>query len=385
MAKRRANREGSIFRRKDGRWCAKIYVDGTIVYKYSPNQRECTDWLLEIRQKLNAGLQVINRSTLADYLQHWLETARPTVRPKTAIQYRQIVNQHIIPYLGDITLDRLRPDHLQALYSKKLDSGASARTVQLIHAVIHRALKQALNWGLVGRNVADTVRKPKVIKRELHTLTAAQAQQLFITAQGDRLEALYHLAVVTGLRQGELLALRWDDLDWETSQLSIQRQVQRITGQGLVFAQLKTAASGRVVALGPATVDQLRRHLSKVREMAVLAGDAWHDSDLIFPSIVGTPIEPRNLYRHFQVLLKRAGLPKIRFHDLRHTSATLMLQQGVHPKIVQERLGHSSISLTLDTYSHVLPHLQSEAAQLIEDLVTPIAAQLPSPNLTADT
>jgi len=139
MAKRRANREGSIFRRKDGRWCAKIDVDGRILYKYSPNQRECTDWLLEIRQKLNAGLQVVNRSTLADYLRHWLETARPTVRPKTATQYQQIVNQHIIPYLGHITLDRLRPDHIQALYSKKLDLGASPRTVQLIHAVIHRA------------------------------------------------------------------------------------------------------------------------------------------------------------------------------------------------------------------------------------------------------
>jgi len=263
--------------------------------------------------------------------------------------------------------------------------GASPRTVQLIHAVIHRALKQALNWGLVGRNVADAVRKPKVVKRELHTLTAAQVQQLFIAAQGDRLEALYHLAVVTGLRQGELLGLRWSDLDWETSQLSIQRQLQRITGQGLVFAELKSAASSRVVALGPATLDELRRHLSKVREMAVLAGDDWRQNDLMFPSTLGTPIEPSDLYRRFQALLKRAGLPRVRFHDLRHTSATLMLQQGVHPKIVQERLGHSSISLTLDTYSHVVPHLQSEAAQLIEDLVTPIAAQLPSPNLTADT
>jgi integrase len=180
------------------------------------------------------------------------------------------------------------------------------------------------------------------------------------------------------LRQGELIALRWSDLDWETGVLSVQRQIQRIRGQGLVTTEPKSKKSRRSIALGTSTLDTLRRHRQLLRTQARLAGDAWQPNDLIFPSTIGTPIEPRNLYRHFRRLLDRAGLPAIRFHDLRHTSATLLLECGVHPKVVQERLGHSSINLTLDTYSHVAPHMQRRAADLIEAQIAPIPAQLPT-------
>ena len=160
MPKRRANGEGTIFQRQDGRWCAKIYLDGRIHMTYGASQRECTDWLLEIRQRIGAGDNIGNRSTVAEYLEHWLNATAASVRPRTAIQYRQIVKDHILPQLGRLRLDHLRPDQVQLLYNRRLESGVSPRTVQLVHAVLHRALKQALLWGIVTRNVADAVHPP---------------------------------------------------------------------------------------------------------------------------------------------------------------------------------------------------------------------------------
>jgi integrase len=176
--------------------------------------------------------------------------------------------------------------------------------------------------------------------------------------------------VTTGLRQGELLGLKWSDVDWEVPCLKVQRQLQRITGQGLSFAEPKTKAGRRVVALGPSAVEKMKEHWQRRSMEADKSGQArWQDNDLIFPSSIGTPMGPRNLLRYFKITLEKAGLPVIRFHDLRHTAASLMLQQGIHPKVVQEHLGHSKISGTLDMYSHVLPSLQAKAAEKIDELI----------------
>jgi integrase len=298
-----------------------------------------------------------------------LEAAKPSLRPKTWMQYTQIVRQHIIPNLGSIKLKDLRPDHIQSFYAAKQETGTSIRTVRLIHAVLHRALTQALRWGLITRNPSDAVDKPQPRRQEMRVLDADQAKLLLKAAEGDRLEALYHLAITTGLRQGELLGLRWSDLNWQTGRLHVQRQVQRITGQGLVFSEPKSDAGRRLVKLGSAVLDKLRAHRDRQEQERLFAGERWQENNLIFPSAFGTPMDPRNLSRQFKHLPKRAGLPDIRFHDLRHTAATLMFQQGVHPKIVQERLGHSSISITLDTYSHVLPSLQEDAADKLDTLL----------------
>jgi len=370
MAKRRGNKEGTIYQRKDGRWCAQVSLDGRRLTKYAKTQRECREWLRDIQAQIEEGLTIDGaRMPLGDYLEEWLETTRPSLRPKTWKQYAQIARQHIIPDLGNIRLRDLRPDHIQSLYAAKQKAGTSASTVRLIHAVLHRALAQALKWGLVTRNASDAVNKPKSKREEMKVLDADQARILLKVAEGDRLEALYHLAITTGLRQGELLGLRWSDLDWQAGYLQVQRQLQRVSGQGLVFSEPKSNAGRRLVKLGSAVLEKLREHQEHQEQERLFAGERWQEHDLIFPSTIGTPMEPRNLFRQFKDLLERADLSDIRFHDLRHTAATLMLQQGVHPKVVQERLGHSSISLTLDTYSHVVPSLQEDAADKLDALL----------------
>jgi integrase len=230
--------------------------------------------------------------------------------------------------------------------------------------------------GLLGRNPASHVDKPKINRKEMMTLTSEQVIKLLNFSQGSRYEALYHLSVTTGLRQGELLGLRWSDLDWSTGHLRVQRQLQRVPGEGLVLNEPKSASGRRLVVLGPATLDKIRAHKRLQWGERIEAGYRWQENDLMFPSTIETPMGPRNLVREFKELLKKGGLPEIRFHDLRHTAATLMLQEGIHPKVVQERLGHSQISITMDTYSHVLPAMQEEAALKIDVLLTPMESLL---------
>jgi integrase len=268
-------------------------------------------------------------------------------------------------------LKDLNPRQIQALYSRKMESGISARTIILIHAVLRRALNHALKLGMIGRNPALAVIRPKFKRKEMKTLSDIQVRTLLSFSKGDRFEVLFWLAVTTGLRQGELVGLKWSDVDWTNRRLRIQRQLQRLS-TGLAFSEPKSAAGRRVIALGDTTIEKLHLHQQYQAREIQEAGKMWKENDMIFPSSTGTPMDPSNLYHNFKRLLKEEGLPKIRFHDLRHTAATLMLQQGVHPKVVQERLGHSDISMTLNTYSHVLPVMQDEAAEKLDILLTPI-------------
>jgi integrase len=377
MARRRANGEGTIYRRKDGRWCAQVSLQGKRVTFYAKTQRECRDWIKSTLATIDRGGSYESmRITVEEYLERWLTAAKTSIRIKTYRQYTQVVHQHIIPALGSIKLRDLRPEQIQSFYSVKIDEGASPSTVRVIHSVFHCALNKAVKWGLLGRNPASHVDKPKVNRKEMKTLTAEQVIRLLNFSQGSRYEALYHLAVTTGLRQGELLGLRWSDLDWGTGHLRVQRQLKRVPGQGLVLNEPKSASGRRLVVLGPATLDKLRDHKWRQWQERTSTGDRWQKNDLIFPSTTGTPMGPRNMVREFKELLKTTGLPDIRFHDLRHTAATLMLQEGVHPKVVQERLGHSQISITMDTYSHVLPAMQEEAAMRLDELLSSISVDL---------
>jgi integrase len=248
----------------------------------------------------------------------------------------------------------------------------SARSVVLIHAVLRRSLDQAVKSGMIGVNPVLAVIRPKFKRKETKTLSDSQVRTLLSFAEGGRFEVLFWLAVTTGLREGELVGLKWSDVDWTGRQLGIQRQIQRLSGRGLVFSEPKTAAGRRVITLGVTTIEKLRKHLDLQLVARQAAGDSWMENDMIFPSSTGTPMDPSNLYHNFKKLLIVAGLPNIRFHDLRHTAATLMLQQGTHPKVVQERMGHSDISMTLNTYSHVLPGMQDEVAGKLDELLTPI-------------
>jgi integrase len=371
MAKRRGNKEGSIyFHKPSGRWCAQASLQGRRLTKYFPTQKECRNWLKEIHSQIDQGLTFsVARLSVADYLREWIKNSELTLRPKTWMQYKQVVRDHIIPLLGRVKLKDLRPDQVQFLYSQKLEEGKSVRTVRLIHAVLRRAMNQAVMWGLTGRNPVLAVKPPKKQEKEMLYLTEAQVRVLLNYVSETRYSALYYLAVTTGLRQGELLGLKWSDFDWENKRFQVLRQLQRITGKGLVFSEPKTKAGKRSIAIGDNTIRILRKHQEIMKSQKQFVGDRWQENNLVFPSTIGTPMGPRNLATHFYNLLKETGLPAIRFHDLRHTAATLMLTKGAHPKVVQERLGHSSIALTLDTYSHVIPSMQEDVAAILDRLL----------------
>jgi integrase len=373
MPRKRGQNEGSIFQRKDGLWTVQVTIQNKRISKYFKTQSECREWLRNTQSQIHNGLTLAGaRITVIEFLEQWLGTIRESVRPKTLYQYSQIVRQHIVPRLGIIKLKDLRPDQIQALYNEKLDKGVSARTVLLTHSVLHKALNQALKLGMIGRNPAQAVSRQKFSHKEMRVLTSDQARTFLSAAESTRYRALFHLALHTGMREGELLGLKWEDLDWVTRQLHVKRQLQRTPGKGLVFAEPKTAAGRRTIVLSRSMVEKLREHMENQDQVRQQAGEKWQENGLIFPTTIGTPMAARNMYEDFKILLKRIGLPIIRFHDLRHTAATLMLQQGVHPKIVQERLGHADISMTMNIYSHVLPSMQEEAAEKLDELLTPI-------------
>lgn len=331
------------------------------------------DWLKTMRTQIQEGLTFNSTLiTLNQFMVQWLGSIRTSIRPKTYNQYSYIALKQIIPTLGKIKLKDLRPEQIQALYNAKLDNGISQRTVQLIHVVLHRALGQALKQGLIIRNPTQAVTRPRVSHKEMMVLSGDQARSFLSAAQNTRYETLYYLAIHTGMREGELLGLKWCDLDWVTKRLQVKRQLQHISGHGLVFSEPKTAAGRRMIVLSPNAIEKLRSHSEKQNVERQLAGSAWVENDLIFPTKLGSPMYSANMYKIFKGVLKLASLPNIRFHDLRHTAATLMLQQGVHPKVVQERLGHSDITQTLGTYSHVLPSMQEEAADKLDEVLTPI-------------
>jgi integrase len=366
MAKRRGNKEGTIYKRKDGRWCAQVSLDGRRLTKYGKTQGEVREWLKEIQAQIDSGLTINGaRATMEDYLKQWLEAIKPVLRYKTWQQHEQIVRTYIAPHLGTMRLKDLRPEHVQSLYAAHRKAGVGARTIRQVHTTLRRSFEMALKWGLIPRNPCDAVDKPRVETKEMRTLDSQQVRALLKATEGHRNEALYYLAVTTGMRLGELLGLCWSNVDWETGRLRIQRQAQPQRG-GMVLTELKSASSRRQITLGPVALEKLRERRERYELERLVADERWQEHDLVFPSRKGTPRYPSNLRNEYAVLLREAGLPHIRFHDLRHTAATLMLQQGVHPKVVQERLGHSSVTLTLQIYSHVLPSLHEEVANQLD-------------------
>lgn len=291
---------------------------------------------------------------------------KDTVRSTTYERYEQISRTHIALALGGVKLKALTPAHVRGLYKEKLRS-LSPRTVQYIHVTLHKALKQAVMDGLIPRNATEAVKPPQVRCEEIRPLTTEQVKELLAAASGDRLEALYVLAVHTGLRQGELLGLKWDDIDLEEGALQVRRALTTAKG-GPRLAAPKTKDSRRRVSLTSGAVDALKAHLGRQLEEIDRAGSLWRENGLVFASETGEPLDRRYVTTHlFKPLLERARLPRARFHDLRHTCATLLLTKNVNPKVVSEMLGHSSISITLDTYSHVLPNMQDSAARALEE------------------
>ena len=378
MTKRRGNGEGTLYERRDGRWEGRYTVQTPSGPKrrtlYGRTRKEAAAKLTKALAAADGNLVFDDEAlTVGAYLGRWLnDSVRGDVAHRTYHSYLYHVEHHISPALGRTKLKNLSPMQVQGLYRSKLDAGYKPSTVRYTHAVLSRALKQALRWGLVPRNVADAVDPPKVRREEVEALSPDQVKELLGAARGERLEALYVLAVYTGLRQGELLALRWDDVDLVSGKLRVSRQLQRTRDRkGLIITRLKNGKMRRTIRVGGSAVEALSAHRARQAEEKLKAGPHYRDQGLIFATHAGTPLDASNVInRSLKPLLERAGLPPVRFHDLRHSCATLLLSAAVPPKVVQERLGHANIAMTMDVYSHVMPDLQESAAAALETALT---------------
>ncbi len=373
MAKgKRAHGEGTYKRRKDGRWEAQytIHTPSGVKRKsvYGRTKAETAAKLRRLLADRDAGVSFdAENLTLGEYLDRWLEgSVKGSVWHTTYRDYAGHVRNHIAPELGRLKMAKLTPAHVQTLYRTKTDSGLSSRTVNYIHATLHKALEQAVKWRLVPYNVSDAAVKPRQERRETVALTLEQVSTFLQAAREarDRFEALYVVAVFTGMRPGELLALRWSDLvlDGPAPEVRVRRSLSRDGSGRHVFKRTKTE-KGRSVSLMSQVVEALRDHRRRQAEERLRYSGLWRDQDLVFPNKTGAPMDWNNLVaRNYKPLRAAAGLPQnTRFYDLRHTFATLMLEQGENPKVVQEILGHSQITHTMDTYSHVTPNMQSAA------------------------
>jgi integrase len=379
MTKRRGNGEGNITLRNDGRWVARYTVETPTGPKprktisiYGKTRKEVADKLAAALADRNKGLTFDAEGlTVAEYLDRWLASTRDSVKPVSWERYRSNVRLHISPIIGNVKLAKLAPHHVQSLYDEKRRTMSPA-SVRLIHGVLSAALKQAVAWRLIPENVAMATKRPKPQPVEIAPLSAEQAKALLRAVEGDRYESLYVLALTTGARIGELLALRWSDLDVDSSPAVLRIERTRSAAkEGPQFTSPK-GNRGRIAHLTPRAAEALRSHRARQHAERLAVGAAWEEGDLIFPTRTGAPLRPSNLSDdHFKPLLERAGLPRsIRFHDLRHTCATLLLARGVHPKLVQELLGHSSIALTLDRYSHWIPSMGEQTAAAMDAALT---------------
>ena len=370
MARQRHG-DGSVFQRKDGRYVVQIILEnGRKKQYYFKQEKEALAARRKLLYEKERGMLATGpQQTLKAYLGRWVEEVyKPTVKPLSYQQYRSLIKNHLVPGLGNVPLQKLTPEKIQALYTQKLAEGYAPKTVALIHTVLHRALENAVRWNLVSRNVAKLVTLPRVARHESRTLTVEQARCLLEVARGSYIETLLLLAVTTGMRRGELLALRWEDVDFENGVVSIRRTMNRITGRGPVETEPKTKSSRRTIVLPGRVLEALKVHREQQDQGRIKAGSEWHEQGLVFCNRYGGFMIPQYVGKVFHKLLAKAALPDMRFHDLRHSMATVLLAAGVHPKIVQERLGHSTIAMTMDVYSHVLPSMQQDVARKLDEM-----------------
>ncbi len=371
-ARRRPSGQGSVFRRGNGRWAGMLdlgWIDGrrrraTVA---GGTQREVLAKLDKLRRDRNASVNLVTpRRTLGDWLDEWIQEVKSFdgTRPTTLARYRSIIGTHLKPTLGNHRLDHLSAQDVHGLLTS-LRGDRSPATIVKVHSVLRAALSDAERFDLVQRNVAKAVRPPSLGRRERPVLTPQQAHHMLAVASGDRLEGLIVVALGTGLRRGELLGLRWSDVDVQSGALWVRQTVQRSEGK-LRFDEPKTYRSRRPLPLPRFVTAALHEQRSRQAVDRAAAGREWQDYGLVFTSATGTPLEPRNVTRRFGVLRDEANLPWLRLHDLRHACATFLLAEGVDPRSVMELLGHSTIRLTMDTYGHALPERLRAAAAAMD-------------------
>jgi integrase len=402
-AKTRGQGEGSIYQRKDGRWVSEVqlgYSNGKRDRKfvYGKTRKEVADQLADILNKQKQGLPIVgDKQTVKQLLTDWLEnTIKVSTRPSTYVSYKHICEIHLIPEIGHIKLSKLSPQIVQQMIknlmiknryvNKKkeavkqtgkepIEKGTtqdakplSNRTVQYCLTVLRMALKKAETYGLVSRNVALLVNPPKAEQYEVKPMDADEAHKFLNIIKGDRLEALFRVGLALGLRRGEALALKWSGVDLENATLRVSGSLQRLSGE-LTIQPPKTKKSARTMKIPKTLLAILREHRTRQLEERLKA-ECWQDNDLVFCTSIGTPIEPRNVRRKLDSLMKDSGMRYFRLHDIRHFFASLLLAQGVELKMVSELLGHSSIRITGDIYAHVMPAAKDDALDLLDAVLS---------------
>lgn len=372
MARRkRGNHQGSIRRRSDGRWEAILSLpNGDRLSFYGRTQDEAHRKLtVALYERQGGNPSTPGSMKLGEFLETWLERiAKARVRAQTYKGYEVNVRVHLKPALGHVPIERLQPIHVQELIDNKRKDGLAPKSIRYMHGILRNALNQAVRWNYIQRNPAALVDGPRVEQQEIQPFTREEAQRFLETIKGDRLEALYAVALTMGLRQGEALGLRWQDVDLDMGYVRLSRQLQRINHK-YELVELKTARSRRALAVPAAIVNRLREHKIRQDKEKERSALRWRETDLVFCRPNGYPLSGSVITHRFQDLLAQAGIPRRRFHDLRHSCATLLLAQGVPARVVMDVLGHSQISLTLNTYTHVLPELKREAADRMNDLL----------------
>jgi integrase len=375
-AGKRGSGEGSIYRDNEGRWRSVVdlgWRDGRRRRKYlsGRTRAEVAGKLRRVLDEQEAGLEISTDGlapTLDLWLTHWLDTiAAPRLRPSTLTTYRGYVRNRVVPNLGRHRLDKLQPEHLEALYAQLAADGLAPASILQIHRIVSRALKVAMQRGKIRRNVAALVQPPSVRREEVRPLTADQARAVLTAAQGCRNSARWSVALALGLRQGEALGLTWDAVDLDAATMTVRQALQRQLGGGLVVVPPKSRAGRRKIPMPDQLVGALRLHRAVQATERLAAGSMWTDSGMVFTGPTGKPVDPRADHREWQRLLRKACVPAARLHDARHTAATLLLAQGVPARVVMELLGHSQITLTLGTYTHVVPELARAAATSMGD------------------
>jgi len=401
--RKRGNAEGSIYKMKDGRWRAAVTTgkdaNGRPKRKVftAATRHEVAEELKKALRDQQRGININpEKKTVAQFLASWLEGVKRDVTPATYVSYEATVRLHLAPVLGDVILSKLRAEHVQRLKEVKLDSvitkgprvrkprkgesvpearHLSAKTVQYILLVLRMALNEACKLDLVPRNVALFVDFPKAETAEIRPYTPEEARRFLEAAEGHRLGSLFSAALALGLRKGEALGLQWSALDLERGTVAVRLTLQRIKMPGEKAGKLLLKepkhSSRRTLNLPQSILSQLLEHQRRQAQEREKAGTRWKDTGFVFTSTIGTPLEPRNLERAYSDIIAAAKLPRVRIHDLRHTAATLLLAQGVHPRVVMELLGHSQIAITMNTYSHVVPALRKDAADRMEEIFHP--------------
>lgn len=374
----RGHKTGTIFKTPEGKIRGQYSLEGKRISKTFTNYTDAESWFKDISRRLNLGYEIEKESmTVEEYLIFWFSRHKDHLRPKTIIQYEDIITRYIIPGIGKRKLEGLSVIGIEDFYAAMRANGASDRTRKLSHSVLRCALEKAKKYGYIENNPADNVEIPKYKHKEMKVLDATEVNNLLAYSHNHPDNALYFLALTTGMRMGELFGLRWSDINFHLGELYIRRQILFIPKEGNLEGPLKTESGARTIELSNGVIDALLRHREYQESIKLMAGSRWKEQGLVFCTLVGTPRNPTNTRKIFNQVLDGAGINRIRFHDMRHTAASLLLNAGVPLLKVSKMLGHSKPSTTLDIYAHLIQDKERLAAKTMDRLVSPTMVEIP--------